>query len=132
MEDLATPWLMRVGFTMSLVSMTLKGVAVNDPWWVYLLGSGGGLAILTLIVKELMSYFKGRTEASTTRNASLVQQRDTAWGERDDAQRRANCEARNTRKALNYAAVLRRQLINLGVEDSAIIAEPSLENCDLD
>lgn len=132
MEDLASPWLAQVGQWLVMSSVALKGVTVNDPWWVYLLGSGGGLAILTLIIKELMSALKGRGEATQTRNAGLVLQRDTAWRERDDATSRANCEARNARKALNYAAVLRRQLINHGVPDEKIPLEPSLENCDLD
>lgn len=123
--------LSRIGAVMVIASITLEGAVMNDPWWVYLLGSGGGLAILTLIIKEIMSYVRGRSDDRVTRNASLELQRDTAWKERDEEQKRANCEARNARMALNYAAVLRRQLIRAGVEEKDIIPEPLLENCDL-
>lgn len=84
MRDIVSPFVSQMGAWLIMASVTLKGVTVNDPWWVYLLGSGGGLAILTLTIKEIMSYFKGRGEAEVTRNASLVLQRDTAWHERDE------------------------------------------------
>lgn len=99
---------------------------------VELLGAGGGLALIALIIKTVMDVVKGRADKDTTRNASLTTQRDTAWRERDeerDARRladaRAACETRNSRKLWDYAARLRRELIEAGISPKA--AEPTLE-----
>lgn len=102
---------------------------------VELLGAGGGLALIALIIKTIMDLAKGRAEKETTRNASLTTQRDTAWKERDDerearlmAEAKAACEVRNARKLWDYAARLRRELIEAGVSPQA--AEPTLEQCE--
>lgn len=113
---------------------------------VELLGAGGGLALAVLIIKTIMDLVKGRADTEITRNASLTQQRDTAWRERDEerearlaseaqlstarrvAEAKADCEARNARKLWDYAARLRRELFLAGIDPKAL--EPELEQCE--
>lgn len=110
-------------------------MAVNpvDNLWLYLIGSGGGLALVTLIVKTAMDLVRGRAAGVETRNADMKTQRDTAWKERNAERRerlkeevRGNARERNVRRVLDYASRLRRQLTDHGLEPR--VPEPELED----
>lgn len=116
-------------------SPILAATDITHSPWLYLLGSGGGLALLGLIIKTVMDVLNGRAAGVETRNADMKTQRDTAWEERDEerrerilSDRRAAAEARNARRLWDWAAKLRRMLIALGVPEDKIPAEPVLED----
>lgn len=118
---------------------TVPPLAMASPSttpWMYLIGSGGAVAILTLLITTVRDLLKGRVQVRATRDADLTLQRDTAWKERDEeraarirADRRAACESRNARRLWDWAARLKRALIAAGVPDEQIPPEPELEDC---
>lgn len=123
-------------------ALAAAGLAVVPPvlamnpagnLWLYLIGSGGGLALVTLAVKTAMDLVKGRAAGVETRNADMKLQRDTAWKERNAERRermkeesRGNARERNVRRVLDYASRIRRQLTDNGLEPA--IPEPELED----
>jgi hypothetical protein len=122
--------------------MTLLGLITVSPFaavepstnaWLYVISSTGGVAILTLIVTTLRDLLKGRISGKQVRNADMQTQRDTAWKERNAERRerlkeeaRGNAKERNVRRVLDYAARLRRQLLDAGLTPA--VPEPELED----
>lgn len=84
----------------------------------YVLGSVSGGGFIGVVCKGLQDYRAGRIQVEERRNASLLQQRDTAVAERD-AQRdmtvverdRADAEAKARRVLEEAYALLRRECI---------------------
>lgn len=121
---------------MNAFTAAVPPVMAMDPagnWWLYLIGSGGGLALLTLIVKTTVDLVKGRAAGVETRNADMRTQRDTAWKERNAERRerlkeeaRGNARERNVRRVLDYASLIRRQLTDNGLAPR--VQEPVLED----
>lgn len=125
-----------IALSAGLVAPVLGMMDPNSNWLLYVVGGGGGAGILALLFNLIRDLMSGRLKARDQRDASLVEQRNTAWKERDDAEEakrkaeaRADCEAKNGRKLWAYATRLRRQIILLGVEPVA--EEPDLDDCDL-
>lgn len=112
--------------------------------WLYVIGGGGLVTIVTLLVTTVRDLIKGIPQAKVKRDAGLITQRDTAWKERDAereraskaqkeadaADRRADCHGRNARRLWEHAAHLRRLLIVNGIK--GIPDEPTLEDCSID
>lgn len=131
---------MMPAFALALVMATATASAPTAPttpgpesWLLYLIGSGGLVVIFGALFKTIQDLVKGRAQDKEARTAGAVTQRDTAWRERDDERRArihsdrvATVEAHNTRKALDYAAVLRRLLVRLGMPDNEIPPEPAM------
>lgn len=96
-----------------------------------LVGAGGLGAALLELVRGFSRWSNGTAAREKSRNADLVTQRNDAWEERDrqsdradKLQQRADTEARNRNRAQDYAARLRRMLIEAGVESTMIPADP--------
>lgn len=114
----------------------VMAVQPADNFWLYVIGSGGGIAILTLIATTVRDLVKGHANGKQVRNADMETQRNTAWKERNAERRerlkeeaRGNAKERNVRRVLDYASRLRRQLTDNGLEPA--VQEPILEDPEL-
>jgi hypothetical protein len=99
-----------------------------------ILGAGTGGAILTSLVNGLLKYWTGTTGRERARNADMRTQRNEAWqdaeaerGRANIAQARADREARNRNRVADYAAGLRRDCMEHGVNPSELRPWPALE-----
>lgn len=84
---------------------------------------GGGVGIKTLI-DGLLKIRSGMSAKESSRKVDIVQQRDRAIAREERAWKLVDVEAEKRRKTQEYAARLRRQIIEAGGEPAA---EPVLE-----
>ena len=83
---------------------------------VTVLGTGGVGAILLALIKGASSWLSGGASRERARNASYLEQRTSAITERDEMAEERESEAARRRTAEEYAALLRRQLIEAGIQ----------------
>lgn len=95
------------------------------PIVVAALGAGGIGALLREIVSGATKIAGGMSARESKRADDIVQQRAEAIAREEKAWRQVDAEAKKRRAALDYAARLRRRLIELGVVDPE--PEPSFE-----
>lgn len=98
------------------------------------LGAGTGGAILTTLVNAVIKFFSGTAGREKIRNADMRTQRNEAWedAEReraraDASQARADREARNRNRLADYAAALRRDCMEHGMDVPELRPWPTLE-----
>lgn len=82
---------------------------------VALLGAGGGGAALTALFTGVTKWLSGSTHREQLRNTSLSAQRTSAIESRDEAERERDEADGKRREAEEHVAILKRQLILLGV-----------------
>lgn len=99
-----------------------------------ILGAGTGGLILKSVVDGFISFFSGNAGREKIRNADMKTQRNDAWSEAEkernranEAQARADMEARNRNKIADYAAALRRDCMEHGVGSDSLRPWPRLE-----
>jgi hypothetical protein len=84
------------------------------PLIVALLGTAGLGAFIREIVSAITKVVGGMSARESKRKVDIVQQRDEALTRMNRAWRQVDREAEKRRAALDYAARLRRHLIELG------------------
>lgn len=62
---------------------------MGENIWAYIFGAGGGVTLLGMVVKTVADFLTGRAANERVRNTDLMQQLETAWDERDRAQKYA-------------------------------------------
>lgn len=88
----------------------------DAPLLVTILGAGGGGAVLLALVNGLIKWISGATHRERIRNTNIVEQRAKAIIARDEAEDERDQEARLRREAEEHVSILRRQLIENGLE----------------
>jgi hypothetical protein len=83
---------------------------------VTVLGAGGGGAALLALINGFWKWANGSAGRERDKNTDLVSQRKNAIRERDQANDERDESDRQKRSAFEYAARLRRQLIEAGLE----------------
>lgn len=86
---------------------------------VTILGAGGGGAAMLALVNGVIKWLSGAASRERDKNTDLIAQRRKAVQEREAAEKERDDEAKKRRKAEEYSAQLRRQLIESGVEPEA-------------
>lgn len=76
--------------------------------------SSGGLAIIYLVVQAIIKWLSGRAQSERMRNVDMHTQRDDALREIDELRVELGYVYDSLNEANEYAAQLRRQLIELG------------------
>jgi hypothetical protein len=99
-----------------------------------ILGAGTGGAALMALINGIIKWLNGSAGRERARNADLRTQRNEAWkdaeaerGRADTAQARADREARNRNRVADYAAGLRRDCMEHGMNPSELRPWPALE-----
>lgn len=127
-------WLSQAATTEPPVPSAAVRLAAQDAggsMWLYLLGGGSLVTILSMLGKGLSGWLSGRAAETTRRDASLVVQRDTAWKERDDERRGRDLAQRNLTRMIDHAGHLRYLLRKHGVPPDEIEPYPVLERDDI-
>jgi hypothetical protein len=83
---------------------------------VTVLGAGGGGAALLALINGFYKWLNGSAGRERDKNTSLVSQRKNAIQERDAAERERDDADKKRREAFEYVSLLRRQLIEAGLE----------------
>lgn len=90
--------------------------------WTAILGGLGAAGVLGTLAKGFVKQWNGSYSRERGRNADIVRQRDDAYArtlaleqQADHADARADFEARERRRAQEYASELRRDLVERGV-----------------
>lgn len=103
--------------------------------WAALIGTTGLGAVLLAAVNGLIKWLSGAAGRERGRNADLVTQRDNAWARlqaaelrADEADARADEEARKRRLVQEYASALRGDCIEHGVKPEALRPWPADQN----
>lgn len=81
---------------------------------VTILGTAGGSAFVTLLVKGLIKVFTGAAHREQVRNTSLAKQRTDAIRERDEAEAERDLADTKRREAEEHVAMLKNQIRELG------------------
>lgn len=81
---------------------------------VTILGTAGGGAFVTLMVKGLFKWFSGAAHREQVRNTSLAKQRADAIKERDEAEAERDVADNRRREAEEHVAMLKNQIRELG------------------
>lgn len=93
---------------------------------VTVLGAGGGGAALLALINGVFKWLNGSAGRERDKNTSLVEQRKNAIQDRDVAERERDEADKKRRSAFEYASLLRRQLIEAGLEPVPIPIEDSV------
>jgi uncharacterized protein YaiL (DUF2058 family) len=102
------------------------------PILVAILGAGGFGAFFREIVAGIIKVVGGMSARESSRKVDIVQQRDAALAREAKAWRLVDEEAAKRRVEQEYAARLRRQLIEAGIEpDEAPVREKTLTKAQL-
>lgn len=83
---------------------------------VAILGAGGGGAAILALVNGIIKWLSGSATRERDKNTDLVSQRRKAIQEREDAERDRDAADMRRRKIQEYNSILRRQLIEAGLE----------------
>lgn len=83
---------------------------------VTVLGAGGGGAALLAAINGFYKWLSGAAGRERDKNTDLVAQRKNAVRERDRAETERDEADRKRREAFEYSSMLRRQLIEAGIE----------------
>lgn len=81
---------------------------------VTVLGAGGGGAVLLAMINGVFKWLSGSSGREREKNTNLISQRLSAIEERDLAQDERDLADQKRRAADEYAATLRRQLLENG------------------
>lgn len=92
--------------------MTPEGFKMTPELITAILGAGGLAAILPKVIDGLRAWYSGRTVEEKTKNQSLVQRLADAEKKSDEAEARLEDEIRIRQNMSEYAATLRRTMID--------------------
>lgn len=96
---------------------------------VAVLGAGGGGAAVLALVNGIFKWLNGSSGRERSKNTDLLSQRRKAIEDRDKAEKDRDDADRDRRRAYEYAAILRRQLIEAGIQPVPMEPEaPNLES----
>lgn len=108
-------------------AVTAVSTADQPNMWLYLLGGGSLVTIASMLGSAFKTWYSGRGQALIRRDASLVDQRDTAWRERDEERTARQRAERNQRRVESHAGQLVYLLNKYGVPADEIPDYPRLE-----
>jgi hypothetical protein len=81
---------------------------------VTILGTAGGSAFVTLLVRGMFKWLSGAAHREQIRNTSLAKQRADAIKERDEAEAERDTADNKRREAEEHVAMLKNQVRELG------------------
>jgi hypothetical protein len=81
-----------------------------------ILSAGGGGAVLLAAINGVIKWLSGASHRERVKNTDLASQRAKAIKERDEAEGERDVADRKRREAEEHVAILKRQLILLGVD----------------
>jgi hypothetical protein len=95
---------------------------------VTILGAGGGGAALLALINGLLKWLNGSAGRERDKNTDLIAQRRKAVEERETAERAREEADIDRRNAYEYVSLLRRQLIEAGLDPVRMQPEAPTES----